>query len=534
MKKIVLLLLMVISNVTGKGQTGDKVIIGKIDSLYSGVLKEQRKVWVYVPNMKAGIPQNNGQRYPVVYLLDGDGHFESVVGMIQQLSQVNGNTVVPEMIVVGIPNTDRTRDLTPTKIISDPPIMDSNSSKTTGGGANFAAFLEKELMPHINSLYPTQPFRVLIGHSFGGLTVMNIITNYTRLFNAYISIDPSMWYDKENFLRATQKKLATQKYNGTRLYVGIANTMAEGMTVEKMKKDTSIDTRHIRSIFALDKFIKANPKNGLQYASKFYAEDDHGSVPLISEYDGLRFIFSWYRFKFSMSDFMSPGTVLVQKMTAHYAKVSKEMGYKVAPQEMMINSLGYEALSQKQYEKAAALFEMNIANYPQSGNTYDSYGDLLLARNDTAAAIANFKKALAITNSEDTRQKLDQLSGKSIFTITVKELEKYIGAYAFEAFPLTATIALKGEALWVAAPGQGDQELVPLSLHVFSIKGKAGHTLKFEMDGDKPAALVAIQPNGTFKAPVKNNNLSLNSYLATLRKSIFCREGRSCAGELTA
>jgi predicted alpha/beta superfamily hydrolase len=77
-------------------------------------------------------------------------------------------------------------------------------------------------MPHIDSLYPTQPFRLLIGHSFGGLTVMNIITNHTKLFNAYIAIDPSMWYGKEHFLNATQKKLAGQKYDGTSLYVGIA------------------------------------------------------------------------------------------------------------------------------------------------------------------------------------------------------------------------------------------------------------------------------------------------------------------------
>ena len=143
------------------------------------------------------------------------------------------------MIVVGIPNTDRTRDLTPTHIESDLPMMDSNSTKTTGGGENFAAFLEKELMPHIDSLYPTQPFRLLVGHSFGGLTVMHILTNHTKLFNAYIAIDPSMWYDKERFLKATQKKLSSQKYNGTSLYVGIANTMAEGMSLEKMKKDTS-------------------------------------------------------------------------------------------------------------------------------------------------------------------------------------------------------------------------------------------------------------------------------------------------------
>jgi predicted alpha/beta superfamily hydrolase len=500
--KNIILFLFVLGSLGTRAQTDNKIVIGKVDSVYSTILKEQRKVWVYTPNMKTGI-QSAGQRYPVVYLLDGEGHFESVAGMIQQLSQVNGNTIVPEMIVVGIPNTDRTRDLTPTHIISDLPMMDTNFSKSTGGGENFTAFIEKELMPHIDSLYPTQPFRVLIGHSFGGLTVMNIITNHTKLFNAYIAIDPSMWYDKEQFLKATQKKLASQKYTGTSLYVGIANTMSEGMTLEKLKKDTSAGTRHIRSIFAMDKFIKGDPQNGLKYASKYYPDDDHGSVPLISEYDGLRFIFSWYRFKFTTADFTAPDTGVVQRMRQHYQAVSKEFGFKVSPPEMQINALGYNALSQKQYAKAAALFELNIENYPGSGNVYDSYADALVAQKDTIKAIASYQKAFAITKSEETQQKLDQLQGKSTFTLTAKELEKYVAAFEFEDISLTATTMIKDNALWVSAPGQGEFELVPLSPDIFTIKGLQGYKLQFEMDGNKPIGLTSTQPNGTYKAHVK-------------------------------
>lgn len=502
MKNISLIILSVIISLDSYAQADNKIIIGKVDSVYSAILKEQRKVWVYVPNMSSGM-QNSSQRFPVLYLLDGDAHFNSVVGMIQQLSQVNGNTIFPEMIVVAIPNTDRTRDLTPTHIESDLPMMDSNFSKVTGGGENFAAFLQKELIPHIDSAYLTQPFRILVGHSFGGLTVMNILTNHTKLFNAYIAIDPSMWYDKERFLKTTQQKLAGQKYNGTSLYVGIANTLSEGMTLDKLKKDTTTDTRHIRSIFAMDKFIKSNTQNRLKYASKYYGDDDHGSVPLISEYDGLRFIFNWYRIKLSQSDFTGPGTELVQKMKKHYQNVSKEMGYKVSPPEMNINGLGYYALSQKHYDKAAALFAMNIENYPESGNVYDSYADALVAKKDTAAAITNYKKAYAITKGEDTKRKLDELEGKATFSVTVKDLEKYVGVFQFEVIDLAATIVIKGNALWVSASGQGEYELAPLSLHTFSVKGVQGYTLKFEVEGDKTVGLTAIQPNGTFKAHVK-------------------------------
>lgn len=161
---------------------------------------------------------NSKRRLPVVYVLDGDGHFSSVVGMIQQLS-TGGNNNCPKMIVVGITNTDRTRDLTPTHIDADPPFMDSTFSKTSGGGENFIAFMEKELMPHIEANYPTAPYKMLIGHSFGGLAVMQTFTHHTHLFNAYICIDPSMWWDKQTLLKQTEKALAEKKFEGKSLYL---------------------------------------------------------------------------------------------------------------------------------------------------------------------------------------------------------------------------------------------------------------------------------------------------------------------------
>ena len=154
-------------------------------------------------------------------------------------------------------------------------------------------------------------------------------------------------------------------------------------------------------------------------------------------------------------------------------------------------------------EKQQRLFEMNIENYPQSGNVYDSYADALIAKKDTAEAITNYKKAYAITKSEETKHKLDQLEGKATFTLTAKELEKYVGAFEFESISLTATTSIKANALWISAPGQGDFELVPLSTDVFTIKGMSGYKIQFEMDGNKPVGLTSTQPNGTFKAHVK-------------------------------
>ncbi len=392
-------------------QTNNKIVLGTIDSVYSNTLHEQRKIWVYVPE-----EDNSGtflkQKYPVVYLLDGDAHFYSVVGLIQQLSSVNGNTICPKMIVVGIPNTDRTRDLTPTHVDVDPPYMDSAGSKSSGGGEHFISFIEKELVPHIDSLYPTTPYKMLIGHSFGGLTVINTLIHHAHLFNSYVAIDPSMWWDKQKLLKEAKQDLAAKKYDGISLFLGIANTMEKGMDTLHVKKDTSSMTRHIRSILALSSYLNSNKKNGLKFNYKYYKDDNHGSVPLITEYDAMHFIFDFYNFQLNFKDFFDGKLELDHALSEHYKKVSEHMGYTINPPEDFVNSMGYLAIQQKHFDKAEALFKMNVANYPESFNTYDSMGDLYQAKGDIEKAAENYKKALSIKGAPDTKQKLEKLLKK--------------------------------------------------------------------------------------------------------------------------
>lgn len=408
MKRSILLSYLIFFSFSVFAQIDNKVTIGTIDTVYSEILKEKRRVLVYLPKDSQG--DSFEQRYPVVYLLDGEAHFYSVVGMIQQLSQVNGNTVVPEMIVVGITNTNRFRDLTPTRVEPDLPILDSMNARMSGGGEEFTLFLEKELIPHIDTNYPTQSYKLLIGHSLGGLTVMNVLAYHTKLFNSYISLDPSMWWDKMNYLNILKNNLANKDLSGTTLYLGIGNTMNEGMDLKMVKTDTTNDTSHIRSILDMDDYIKTHPPKGLRYSSKYYENDDHGSVPFIAEYDGLRFIFEKYHLRFS-NDYYSDTTLnLAAIIDKHYAEnVSPIFGYKYLPPEHQINSLGYQFLQMKQMGKAGQLFKMNAENYPNSQNVWDSYGDYFIAIGDKKKAIENFQKALSIKEVSHTREKLNKL-----------------------------------------------------------------------------------------------------------------------------
>jgi len=409
MKRPLICFLLVAVCWISKAQTDNRIAIGRVDTIQSAILKEKRKIWVHIPESAT----DKMRRYPVVYLLDGDAHFYSVVGMMHQLSSVNLNMICPEMIVVGIPNTDRTRDLTPTHVKADPPYVDSAYAKTSGGGEKFIAFMEKELMPYINQHYPTAPYKVLIGHSFGGLAVMQTFVHHTSLFNTYICIDPSMWWDKQTLLKQAQQKLANTNYKGTTFFLGIANTMEDGMTLKKVVNDTTSNSRHIRAILALRKAFEHNSKNGLKYQGKFYEKDSHGSVPLITEYDALHFIFNFYSPELTLKDYFSDADeFLADKVEKHFTDVSAQMGYKVKPPEMLMNRIGFVALMNKHHKKAERFFKYNVNNYPENFSVYDALGDYYAAVGDKAAAVVNFKKALTIKENANTSKKIERLTGK--------------------------------------------------------------------------------------------------------------------------
>ncbi len=408
MNKLIFLLFAVCAIQLGSAQEHNAVTIGHIDKVDSEILGEERTVWVYVPDQNATSFYQE-QQYPVVYLLDGDAHFYSVVGMIHQLSSVNGNTVCPKMIVVGIPNTNRTRDLTPTQASADPPFVDSTMASVSGGGEAFLSFMEEELFPYIDANYPALPYRMLIGHSFGGLTAMNAYAHHPEMFNAYVSIDPSMWWDDRKLLNQILAKDLGPEYRDRALVVGIANTMNEGMDTAMVRADTSFATEHIRSILDLHDHMADMSKSDIRYLGKYYHEDGHGSVPLITEYDALRFIFQFYNIKWEMDDFMDPKSDVAGKLREHYNYLSKQFGMEMLPEEQTVNEMGYQFMNMEQMDKARSLLEMNVKNYPDSFNVHDSMGDYYLAVDNEEKAKECFRRSIEINPESFSLQKLKDL-----------------------------------------------------------------------------------------------------------------------------
>lgn len=378
---IVFLFICTIAN----GQNVDKIVIGSVEKIYSKVLQEERKIYVYDPsNSKSG--QSNREHYPVLYLLDADDHFYSTVGMIKQMS---GRW--PEMIVVGITNTSRTRDLTP-----------------DAGGANFMNFIEKELIPHIDSIYPTAPYRLLSGHSLGGLTVIHALLNNPTLFNAYIAIDPSLWWNKQQLVQEAKKDLSARKFNNTSLFIARANNMPPGMDTLAALKDSTEFTVLFRSVTQFLNNLRESGGNGLRWDSRFYPEESHGTVELNGQYDALKFLFNYYQFRTSLFE-LNPDMNIDSALTTHFKIISQHLGYTVLPPKNLVNNLGYTCMGLKKWDKAEAFFTLNIKNYPQDANGYDSMGDFYEATGNIKKAIKNYSKALTLGNDADTKRKLENL-----------------------------------------------------------------------------------------------------------------------------
>jgi predicted alpha/beta superfamily hydrolase len=343
----------------------------------------------------------------VLYVLDGDGYFASLVTMVQQLSQVNGNSVLPQMIIVGVPNTrgHRTRDLTAIK---------GAQEATSGGGEAFTSFLEKELIPYVDKNYATAPYRTFMGHSLGGLLVINTLLKHPGLFNAYVAMEPSMSFDNDVFLSQVDGILKQRDFKGKSLFLAIANTMNPGMDTTQVRADTTMITHHIRSILKLKDDLQKYPANNLQWAYKYYPDDDHPSVPLIAAYDGLRFVFKDNRFPRNQPQFqyldktISPAEMR-KMIDAHYQVMSTERGYTVRPDEGIMNQFGYIFLQQKDFERSQMFFRVNIDYYPNNFNVYDSMGDCLLAMNEKEKAMTYFEKALSIKYRPDIKEKLEKL-----------------------------------------------------------------------------------------------------------------------------
>ena len=175
------------------------LIIGDTFTIDSKILDETRRINVYTP---PGYAESQDARVPVLYMPDGGiaEDFLHVAGLVQ-VSVVNG-TMRP-FLLVGIENTQRRRDMTgPTENEADKTI-----APRVGGAAAFRAFIRDELMPAVKQRYRTTNERAIVGESLAGLFVVETFLLEPDLFDTYIALDPSLWWNNQKLINGAGERL---------------------------------------------------------------------------------------------------------------------------------------------------------------------------------------------------------------------------------------------------------------------------------------------------------------------------------------
>ena len=317
--------------------------------IHSNVLNEDRVILVRTP---PGYEANKVS-YPVLYMTDGDAHMAHTASTVQFLTQ-NGR--ISDLIVVGVTNTDRTRDLTPAKS-TDKDAAGNLRFPTSGGADNFLKFFETELIPEIEREYRVQPYRIFAGHSLGGLFAIHAMITKPGLFNSYVAVSPSLQWEHDEALKRAETFLKNQKELKATLFVSIGNEPgAIGDDFDKFKA-----------------LLEKSKIKGFEWLAERMADEDHGSVVLRSHYFGLRKVYDgWQAPRDPKSGAILGG---LQGADAHYKKLSDKFGYAIPTPENIINQIGYQYLFDNKPEDAIAVFKTNVERYPASANVYDSLAE---------------------------------------------------------------------------------------------------------------------------------------------------------------
>ncbi|ADR21307.1 hypothetical protein MATR_10640 [Marivirga tractuosa] len=379
-----------------------------VDSIFSKTLGESRDFWVRLPD---NFQPDNDEKYAVIYLMDG-------FSLESTLEAVYGNYwghYLPHMILVGVSNRkNRTRDLTTSQIKMR---RGSAFDYETGGAETFTKFMEEELIPYIDSKYPTIAYRTLIGHSHAGQFTINMLVNHAHLFENYIAIDPTLDWDNQKLLKQAKEKFKMEDYNGKSLFVSLAAEMLhiqnESITIDNVMSDTSEFSLPARSIIEFSQLAKS--QNQLNFSRKVYHEDLHGTVPLPTIRDGLIFLFQWYQFK-SPQKFNNPETPieeLVSLLKEQEQIYTEHFGVPTAPMvDEMLNGYGYMNMQMGQPEKAFMFFEMNIKQNPNSANAYDSMAEYYESQNDKENALKYLNKAFELSGKDYYKERIEALNKK--------------------------------------------------------------------------------------------------------------------------
>ncbi len=353
----------------------EKIVIGEKITISSEILNEDRQILVHLPQDY----EYSGNKFPVLYVLDGEFFFYQAIGAVQFLSECSYiyNNPIPEMIIVAVVNVDRNRDYTPTYA---PNQLGSLYYPTSGKADRFLEFIEKELIPEIDIRYRTQPFRTLTGWSFGGLFTVHTFINNPELFSAYLAISPSLWWDEDLYVSKFDSIFAQYKFIPKKLTITCGTL--EGGDIGRSVRDGFVP------------ILKKKLPNDYQFNFIEIPDEGHSFVPYKALYDGLASVFSDYPMPFEK---VKEGYESIEK---YFSELSKRYDYEIKISEWAYMNLINDLNGKSKNKEAMAIANQYHIDYPHSawailfiGSTFEYMGNYEKAKE-------NYKQSIKIEKSK--------------------------------------------------------------------------------------------------------------------------------------
>jgi len=342
-------LLFVATNTQAQEPT-EPYTIGTWHELDSKILGEKRPYIVSIPHRY----EEGTGKYVVIYVLDGDMHFQQTVGLVYYLRRTGQ---IPPAMVVAVPNTDRTRDLTPK------PSKPQGASPTEGGADNFLQFIEEELVPEVDKNYRTTSHRVLIGHSLGGRFALHSFVNKPDLFDGYIAISPSAQWDDQSIVGEFESFLEGRPALNKSLYLTSGNE-GGGLTGGVLK---------------LGGVMKQHRPEGFEWDMSIMDDEGHGPVVSPSTLYGLRFVFKSWLLSDAVALYDKSG---IEGYRSFFGEAEKKYGIDRKMVARNLFKLAWDLLGAGRLVDALTVAEYDVAEFAPPEKVYSYFGMKFLEEGD--------------------------------------------------------------------------------------------------------------------------------------------------------
>lgn len=343
-------------------ETIPDVVVGKQEVYKSETLKAEVLLQVHLPE-----DYSEDTKYPVMYLLDGRYFFSQVSATVDFLSNNHyvKKALIPKFIVVGITTRDRDKYYTPTN--------QSERFPTSGSAELFVKFLKEELFPYVEGKYSTQDKRLVTGWSLGGLFTVHCHLNHPEMFDYYLAVSPSLWWDDMLLTKQLTKAIKAGTLSNKRLTITLG-ALEKGSMPQSVK----------------DSFLPVISKAADPRSFHFIEieGESHDFTPMLGFYKGLQSIFYTWSI---------PEELLTENKLAELEEVifdyARQFGYRGGDAREAANYLIDIGKQQINYKESLLVAKYLTLKFPESSRAQFAVGEFYYRMDDRKNAMLHIKKA---------------------------------------------------------------------------------------------------------------------------------------------